>query len=134
MKWWAVKGPDGEYLSAEKSESKAWAHALSGTSEPLFREWYKHDFPEDSLAACESLGYRCVEVNLVEPEQASALEQAFIQGAAWWEWHKEGATMWQSDRALALEEAERRTANGTLGQSPEVNTTTAGGGGEKGKP
>jgi len=74
------------------------------------------------------------EVNLVEPEQAGALEQAFIQGAAWWEWHKEGATMWQSDRALALEEAERRAASGTLGQSPEVNTTTAGGGGEKGKP
>jgi len=33
---------------------------------------------------------------------------AFVQGAAWWEYHRAGATMWQSDRKLAEEEAARR--------------------------
>lgn len=36
------------------------------------------------------------------------LEAAFVRGAAWWEWHKEGATMWQSDQNLAWEEAQRK--------------------------
>lgn len=34
--------------------------------------------------------------------------RAFVDGAKWWEWHKEGATMWPSDQALALKEAEQR--------------------------
>ena len=44
-----------------------------------------------------------------------ALVSAFVQGAKWWEYHKEGATMWQSDQGLALTEAERREASGSLG-------------------
>ena len=34
--------------------------------------------------------------------------RAFVEGAKWWEFHKTGATMWQSDRATAEEEAEKR--------------------------
>lgn len=49
---------------------------------------------------------------------ARALVIAFIQGAAWWEYQKEGATMWQSDKRLAMEAAEARAANGTLGVPP----------------
>lgn len=45
---------------------------------------------------------------------------AFIQGAQWWEWHKEKATMWQSDQGLALQEALRRLKGGTLGKDPEA--------------
>ena len=127
MRWHAILAPDGEALSVCPIHRGAWSMALGlvDTTSQLYREWYKHDSHDDCVAAVNALGYRCVEVNLVEPEQAGALEQAFIQGAAWWEWHKEGATMWQSDRALALEEAERRTENGSLGKSPEVNPTTA---------
>lgn len=42
---------------------------------------------------------------------------AFVQGAKWWEWHKEGATMWNSDQAIAWRQAEERLKNGTLGIS-----------------
>lgn len=42
---------------------------------------------------------------------------AFIQGAKWWEWHRENATMWQSDQNLALQEAKQREKEGTLGKS-----------------
>ena len=45
----------------------------------------------------------------------TALEIAFTQGASWWEWYKEGATMWNSDQRLADEEAKRRTENKSLG-------------------
>ena len=44
---------------------------------------------------------------------------AFVQGAKWWEYHKESATMWQSDQRLAEEEAFKREQNGTLGKLPE---------------
>lgn len=43
---------------------------------------------------------------------------AFVQGARWWEYHKEGATMWQSDQRLAEEEALKRLENKTLGKRP----------------
>lgn len=33
---------------------------------------------------------------------------AFIKGAKWWEWKKEGATMWQSDQFAARSEAQRQ--------------------------
>lgn len=41
---------------------------------------------------------------------------AFVQGARWWEYHKEGATMWQSDQRLAEGEALKRLENRTLGK------------------
>jgi hypothetical protein len=52
------------------------------------------------------------------PVTCSALLIAFVQGAAWWEYHQTKATMWQSDRRLAEEEATRREENGTLGVLP----------------
>jgi len=37
--------------------------------------------------------------------------RAFVEGAAWWEFRATGATMWQSDRSIAEEEADRRYAS-----------------------
>jgi hypothetical protein len=36
------------------------------------------------------------------------LELAFLAGAKWWEWHKTGGTMWQTDQQLAFEEAQKK--------------------------
>ena len=36
------------------------------------------------------------------------LRRAFIAGAKWWEYHKTGGTMWQSDQRLAEDEADKR--------------------------
>ena len=36
------------------------------------------------------------------------LRRAFVEGAAWWELHSTGFTMWQSDRTVAEDEAGRR--------------------------
>lgn len=41
---------------------------------------------------------------------------AFVQGARWWEHHKENATMWPSDRRLAESQALRLEKLGFLGQ------------------
>lgn len=35
-------------------------------------------------------------------------EQAFVDGAKFWEFHKTGATMWQSDQNLCLEQAKKK--------------------------
>jgi len=43
---------------------------------------------------------------------ADDIRRAFVDGAKWWEFHKEGATMWQSDQRLAEEEAEKRYPGG----------------------
>ena len=50
--------------------------------------------------------------------QSDALIIAFVQGAQWWEWEKTGATMWQTDRNKAEDQAEKRLHNGTLGKFP----------------
>jgi hypothetical protein len=42
------------------------------------------------------------------------LRRAFVAGAAWWEFHKKGATMWQSDRALVEGVADNRYPNGKV--------------------
>ena len=42
------------------------------------------------------------------------IRRAFVAGAKWWEWHKEGATMWQSDTREAEDEAEKRYPGGKL--------------------
>ena len=54
------------------------------------------------------------------PAPCSAILIAFVQGAAWWEYHQTKATMWQSDRRMAEEEAMRREENGTLGVLPNT--------------
>ncbi|CAB4140634.1 hypothetical protein UFOVP398_59 [uncultured Caudovirales phage] len=40
---------------------------------------------------------------------------AFVQGAKWWEFEKTGATMWQSDQAIATVAARERLKRGALG-------------------
>jgi len=55
------------------------------------------------------------------------VDQEFVQGAQWWEYHKTGATMWASDRDQAEGEAEVRAANGTLGKSPSAKAEASGG-------
>ncbi len=42
---------------------------------------------------------------------------SFVQGAAWWEYHETGSSMWQSHQHLADEEANRMLANNTLGKT-----------------
>lgn len=51
--------------------------------------------------------------------QDKSLITAFAQGASWWEWYKEKASMWQSDQLLAEEEAVRRLKGDTLGKTVE---------------
>ena len=48
--------------------------------------------------------------------ESDALIIAFVQGAAWWEYHQTKATMWQSDRDLAEAEAECKRLRGSLGK------------------
>jgi hypothetical protein len=43
------------------------------------------------------------------------LIEAFIQGAAWWEYEKNRFTMWQSDKKKARKVAEKRFKERTLG-------------------
>jgi hypothetical protein len=40
--------------------------------------------------------------------------RAFVAGASWWEFEKEGATIWSSDRDRAEAEAEKRYPGGRV--------------------
>jgi len=42
------------------------------------------------------------------------IRRAFVAGAKWWEYEKEGATMWISDIRLAEKEAKKRYPNGEV--------------------
>lgn len=44
-----------------------------------------------------------------------ALVIAFVQGAQFWEFYKENATMWNSDKQICEDEAMARLDEGTLG-------------------
>lgn len=46
---------------------------------------------------------------------ADDLRRAFADGAAWWEFHSQGFTMFNSDRREAEAEAEARFPNGKPG-------------------
>jgi len=46
------------------------------------------------------------------------LRRAFVNGAKWWEYHATGFTMWQSDRDLTEDEAERRYPDGAIRLMP----------------
>jgi len=48
--------------------------------------------------------------------ESDALIIAFVQGAAWWEYHQTKATMWGSDRERADIEARWKLAHGSLGK------------------
>jgi len=43
---------------------------------------------------------------------ADDIRRAFVAGANWWEFHSQGATMWNSDKRLAEDEAEKRYPDG----------------------
>lgn len=45
---------------------------------------------------------------------ADDLRRAFVMGAEWWEFHKEGATMWNSDIDLVEAEAEKIFPHGGI--------------------
>jgi len=62
-----------------------------------------------------------METPLCDPSLEERLIMAFVEGAKWWEYRKEGATMWQSDQGLALIAAECRLAAGVLGCDPTKN-------------
>lgn len=68
MTWHAIKSPSGAFIGAGRTVPHAWKHAVScaAMESLLYREWYKHDFPGDCAAACEAVGFRCVEVKFVE--------------------------------------------------------------------
>ena len=53
--------------------------------------------------------------NFSYPQNLNPLEIAFIQGAAWWEYEKESATMWPSDKEKAAKVAIKRNLAGKLG-------------------
>lgn len=57
-KWFAVKGPDGEIRCVDDFVYRAWGRA----------GW----FGDDRVAEAKRLGYRCVEVRLVEVTDAPA--------------------------------------------------------------
>jgi len=69
--------------------------------------------PEQDKNIAPDAGKRVVD------DEPTSLVIAFVQGAAWWEYHQTKATIWQSDRRLAEEEAARREQNGTLGVLPD---------------
>ena len=45
---------------------------------------------------------------------ADDIRRAFVAGANWWEFHSQGATMWNSDKRLAEDEAEKRYPDGKI--------------------
>jgi len=53
------------------------------------------------------------------------IRRAFVAGAAWWEYHKAGATMWSRDRNDAETEAEKRYPDARPNQGLE-STAPAG--------
>ena len=65
----------------------------------------------DELALAED-GMTDIKIDGTWP--ADDLRRAFVAGAQWWEWHKEGATMWPSDTDLAEAEAEKRYPGGKV--------------------
>jgi hypothetical protein len=74
MKWYAIKGPDGKIVGVGAAPIRAWQSARDSVDGDfsVHRAWNKHDRYDDSVAECKSLGYRCVEVNLVEVNTATA--------------------------------------------------------------
>jgi hypothetical protein len=51
---------------------------------------------------------------------ADDLRRQLVEGAAWWEYYKTVATMWNSDRREAEAEAERRYPCGQLREQDKV--------------
>ena len=82
MMWHAIFGPDGEVLAVCPVSRNAWLCALEEVlgrveiTSPLYREWYKHDAQWESVAACEALGYRRADVEVVPRAKMDAIRLA----------------------------------------------------------
>ena len=78
MKWLAIIDPQGEALAVCPIHRGAWSMALGlvETTSPLYREWYKHDTQEASVAAVEALGYRETEVDVVPTAKMDVIRLA----------------------------------------------------------
>jgi hypothetical protein len=61
---------------------------------------------DDAIAEIERLIAENAQLRKTWP--ANDIRRAFVEGAAWWEYHQQNATMWQSDRRIAEAEAEMR--------------------------
>jgi len=61
--------------------------------------------------AGKSVGEARIHMSNDEAQEAIKV-QAFVEGAKWWEWQKEGATMWPVDRRDTEAEATRRYTKG----------------------
>lgn len=61
MKWYAINGPDGEFIAVANSESDAW----------IVAEEVAPEGPCESFHDLKDMGYRCVEVKIVEANAAS---------------------------------------------------------------
>lgn len=77
-----------------------WAEESIGDSELILRKLT----PTHNADNCDCWNYDTEEVKRL----AKIAGNAFVEGAKWWEWHKTGFTMWQSDQQLAAEEAINR--------------------------
>ena len=49
--------------------------------------------------------------------QEDMLIAAFVHGAKWWEYHKEGATMWQSDQHKVCDAAQEHVRKHWIGSA-----------------
>ncbi len=56
----------------------------------------------------------------MKSKKLNPLVIAFLQGAKWWEWYKENATMWQSDQKMAILKAQKLLKAGELGNLSNI--------------
>lgn len=62
---------------------------------------------KQDYAKCPKCGRDCF-VHVPKPWPEDCVQRAFVAGAKWWEFHKTGGTMWDSDINVAEDEAVRR--------------------------
>ena len=72
-------------------------------------EWVEYDTVAD-------LERQLAETRARVRELEEETKVAFVQGAKWWEYRQNSATMWQSDQTAALREAMKRQKQGTIGK------------------
>lgn len=66
MKWYAIKGPDGEIFVVANAEADAW----------LMAEEVAPEGPCESFYELQDMGYRCVEVEIAE--EGAVCEWRFV--------------------------------------------------------
>ena len=127
-KWYAIKGPDGDWYHGEgvafETPDAAWSSVANGN--PML------------LRVMDAEGYRCVEVNLVEPVEPGngRVYEAVTDWVADLAMRDGGAVFLQATpdaRPVPINygDLRRLLRVAAIAEGVEVNTTTAGGGGEK---